>query len=200
MKPHQQTAARRAQSYRLLSRLFLEPVDRALLEELQLALRAAHDDGCADSHEYGTLQAAIGQALDSPPAFDELQADFARLLKALVPQPEFPDHVGAELRMMSGLCFGELQAWRSGNERKARTALQQELRFLDEYVMPSLPGLSKPRAGMPGHTFGPALLALTEVACRKDRDALDSFLRGECAPLLARASRQLPGLGDQARM
>jgi TorA maturation chaperone TorD len=191
MKPHQKTAARRAHSYWLLSRFYLEPVERPLLEELQGALRAVQEDGCADSDEYGALQAAVDQALARPQELYELQAGFARLLWALVPQPDFPDHVGAELRMMSSLCASELQAWRSGSERKARTALRQELRFLDEYVMPCLPGLRKPLAALASHAFGPALMALTEVACRRDRDALDSFLRGESGPLLARASRQL---------
>jgi TorA maturation chaperone TorD len=191
MKPHQKTAVRRAHSYWLMSRFFLEPVERPLLEELQGALRASQEDGCADSDEYGALQAAIGRALAGPHELYELQAGFARLLWALVPQPDFPDHVGAELRMMSGLCATEVQAWRSGSERKARTALRQELRFLNEYVLPCLPGLRKPLAGTTSHPFGPALMALTEVACRKDRDALDSYLRGESGPLLARAARQL---------
>jgi hypothetical protein len=180
----------------LISRFFLEPVDRPLLEELQCALRSARDEGYADSDEYATLQAVVGSALAWQHELWDLQSGFARLLRALVPHPDFPDHVGAELRMMSNLCLDELQAWRSRSERKARAVLRQELRFLDGYVVPGLPRLRAQLPEVTSHPFGPVLVAMMEVACRKDREALYRFLRGECEPLLGRASWQMVASGS----
>jgi hypothetical protein len=73
--------------------------------------------------------------------------------------------------------------------------LRQELRFLDGYVVPCLPRLRAQLPEVTSHPFGPALVAMMEVACRKDREALHRFLRGECGPLLERASWQMVGAG-----
>ena len=189
MDSHRKTAAERSKSYSLLARFFLEEIDRPLLQELESAAWAARDEGVGDSDEYFALQAAIGTALDTPRKLSELQSDHARLLRDLAPDAACPDHVGVELRMMSTLCLDEMDAWRRSDERKARAVLRQELRVLNEYVMPWLPGL---RTRLAELTTDPCCLALAAVAahtCRNDRDVIDRLLHGENGALPSRPGR-----------
>ncbi len=196
---HCNTAARRTKSYSLLARLFLEEIDRPLLQELAFALEAAQDEGRGGSDEYFALQAATATALDSPGEMKELQIEFARLLRGLVPDAAGADHVGVELRMLSFLCSGELEAWRSGDERKARAVLRQELRFLDDYVVPWLPALRTRVAELTAHPFCIALVAVTQQACRRDRDDIDIFMQDGVTVLPSRAFRGSAGPGAARR-
>lgn len=180
------TAARRSQSYWLLSRLFLEEVDQQMLEQLSSALRAAQ--GCGDAGEVVALQAAVRTALASPRQMSNLRVELTRILRDLVPQAASPDHVGTELRLMSILCFSEMQAWRAGSEREARKVLRQELTFLDQHVLPWVPGFCARLAELTTHPFCLALAAITTFGCRKDRDDVESFIRGKDTVLLARAA------------
>jgi hypothetical protein len=186
MESHCKTAAGRSKSYSLLSRFFLEKIDSPLLRELESAL----GKGLVDLDETFVLQAAIGAALDSPRGLNELQSDHARLLQDLAPEAECPDHVGVELRMMSGLCLDEVEAWRSGDKRNARAVLRQELRFLDEYVMPWLPGLSMRLVELTPNPCCLAMAEMTAQACRNHRDDIDSLLRGGISVLPWRAARR----------
>ena len=177
MDLNRKAAARRSRSYSLVARFFLEQVDRPLLQEMASALAAALDEGRGGSDEYFALQAATARALDLPGELTELQIEFACLREGLVPDAAGPDHVGVELRMLSLLCSDELEAWRSGDERKVRAVLRQEMRFLDDYVMPWLPALRTRVAELTAHPFGIALVAVTAQACRRDRGDIDIFMR-----------------------
>jgi hypothetical protein len=177
MDLNRKAAARRSRSYSLLARFFLEPVDRPLLQELACALAAALDEGRGGSDEYFALQAATATALDLPDELKELQNEFAFLREGLVPDAAGADHVGVELRMLSLLCSGELEAWRSGDEREVRAVLRQEMRFLDDYVTPWLPALRTRVAELTAHPFCIALVAVTAQACRRDRDDIDIFMQ-----------------------
>jgi TorA maturation chaperone TorD len=188
MDLHRNTAARRSKSYWLLSRFFLEEVDQAMLGELSLALQAAQVEGRGDAGEFLALQAVVKTVLDSPQKMSGLQAEFARLLRDLVPQAASPDHVGSELRVMSILCFSEMQAWRSGDELEARTVLQRELGFLDDHLLPWIPRLCRRLAEVTTHPFCLALTAATALGCRQDRDDVDSFIHGTSSVLLSRAA------------
>lgn len=189
MDSHRKTAAARSKSYSLLARFFLEEIDRPLLQELESAAWVARDEGLGDSDECIALQAAIATALDTPRKLSELRSDHACLLRDLAPEAACPDHVGVELRMMSTLCLDEMEAWRRGDERKARAVLRQELRVLNEYVMPWLPGLRERLAEL---TTDPCFLALAAVAaqtCRNDRDVVDRLLHGGNSVLPSRPAR-----------
>ena len=174
---NRKAAARRSRSYSLLARFFLEPVDRPLLQEMASALQAAQNEGRGGLDEYFSLQAATARALDLPAELKELQIEFACLREGLVPDAAGPEHVGVELRMLTLLCSGELEAWRSGDERKVRAVLRQEMRFLDDYVMPWLPALRTRVAELTAHPFCIALVAVTAQACRRDRDDIDIFMQ-----------------------
>jgi TorA maturation chaperone TorD len=199
MNSHCKTAGRRTKSYSLLARFFLEKVDRPLLQELASALEAAQDQGRGGSDEYFALQAATATALDSPAEMKVLQIEFARLLRGLVPDAAGADHVGVELRMLSLLCSGELEAWRSGDERNVRAMLRQELHFLDDYVTPWLPALRTRVAELTVHPFCIALIAVTAQACRRDRDDIALFIQDGVAVLPWRASRGSAGPGSAGR-
>ena len=189
MDSHRKTAAERSKSYSLLARIFLEEIDRPLLQELESAAWAARDEGVGGSDEYFALQAAIAAALDTPRKLSELQSDHARLLRDLAPEAACPDHVGVELRMMSTLCLDEMEAWRRGDQRKARAVLRQELLFLNEYVMPWLPGLRTRLAELTTDPCCLALAAVTAHTCRSDRAGIDRLLHGGSSVLPWRPAR-----------
>jgi TorA maturation chaperone TorD len=177
MDLNRKAAVRRSRSYSLVARFFLEPVDRPLLQEMASALAAAQDEGRGGSDEYFALRAAAARVLDLPGELKELQIEFARLREGLAPDAAGPDHVGVELRMLSLLCSDELEAWRSGDERKVRAVLRQEMRFLDDYVMPWLPALRTRVAELTAHPFCIALVAVIAQACRRDRGDIDIFMQ-----------------------
>ena len=189
MDLHRKIAARRSKSYWLLSRFFLEEADPAMLVELSCALQAAQAEGCGDAAEFLALQAAVKTVLDSPQEMIDLQAELARLLRDLVPQAASPDHLGSELRVMSILCFSQMQAWRSGDELEARNVLQRELGFLDDHLLPWIPALCSRIAQLTTHPFCLALAAATALGCRRDRDDVDSFIHGTSGVLLSRAAQ-----------
>ncbi|MBI4184122.1 MAG: molecular chaperone TorD family protein [Proteobacteria bacterium] len=63
------------------------------------------------------------------------EAGFGTIDSALGPQ----DHIGAELRFMSMLCFDEGSAWDTGTSREAVVILGRERRFLDEHLLRWVP-------------------------------------------------------------
>ncbi|MEO8653132.1 MAG: molecular chaperone TorD family protein, partial [Ramlibacter sp.] len=83
MDTQREIAARRSQSYWLLSRLFLEQPDQPMLDELAIALRAAPAGDIERSVELAALEAAVKKALASPHEITELQVEFTRLLRGV---------------------------------------------------------------------------------------------------------------------
>lgn len=97
-------AAQRSQTYWLLSRLFLELPNAALLEALDRALRSAHSG--ADACESAPLAASIDAALSSPQALTDLQVEFTRLMRGVAKSSSVPEPYESMVR--EGRLFGDV--------------------------------------------------------------------------------------------
>lgn len=99
------TAARRSQSYWLLSRLFLEQPEQPMLEELAKALKAGHGADPTVANDLRLLQEAVEAALASPSARTDLQVEYTRLLSGTSKASGAPEPY--ESMSVEGRLFGE---------------------------------------------------------------------------------------------
>ena len=169
-------AADRAQSWWLLSRLFLERPESGLLQDLMADLTDVPDGSgldrevqalrqCLEGEESQTLQQqlmveytrlfrGIKEGFGPPPPFESLyrgeglmsntaQSARAHYLEAgfgeIVPEAGPQDHLGAELRFLSLLCYREAEGWQAGDPDQALTRRDAQMRFLEQHLMGWLP-------------------------------------------------------------
>jgi len=103
MKSQRASAAGRSQSYWLLSRLFLEQPDIALLSEIAAVLDTANPTERAP--EAASLQASVRAALASDQALTDLQVEYTRLLGGASRSSGVPEPYESVAR--EGRLFGE---------------------------------------------------------------------------------------------
>ena len=99
------TAARRSQTYWLLSRLFIEQPEPPMLEELALALKVGHGEEPAVANGLRLLQEAVNAALASARALTDLQVEYTRLLSGTSKASGAPEPY--ESMSVEGRLFGE---------------------------------------------------------------------------------------------
>jgi TorA maturation chaperone TorD len=87
-----------------------------------------------------------------------------------------PDHLGVELRFMALLCHAEMQAWQDDDAEKAAESLGRQRDFLDDHVLPWVPGYLNLVNTQARHAFfrGVATLMLDVVPA--DRALLEELL------------------------
>ena len=83
LEAQRENAARRSQTYWLLSRLFLEQPAQPMLDELAPALRLAGSGKGAGAVEVAGLSGAVDTALASSQGITDLQVEFTRLLRGV---------------------------------------------------------------------------------------------------------------------
>lgn len=93
------------------------------------------------------------------------------------------DHLAAELRFLAIACHRESEAWRADDVRSAIDWVRRERDFIDRHVLRWVPAYCDEAAVLATSLFYKALLTLTPLACKLDREDIDAIL--ESVPLLA---------------
>lgn len=100
-----ENAARRSQTYWLLSRLFLEQPAQPMLDELAPALRMASSVEGAGAAEVSALRGAVDTARASSHGITDLQVEFTRLLRGVGKSSGAPEPYESMVR--EGRLFGD---------------------------------------------------------------------------------------------
>jgi putative dimethyl sulfoxide reductase chaperone len=145
--------------------------------------------------EYTRLFRGIQDQLGPPPPFESLyrgQGMMGDLTLAVMhryqaagfadiePEAGPQDHLGAELRFLSLLCFREAEAWMAGEDEAARQRIAQQRTFLDEHLLAWLPDYAGRIARESREPFYAAVAKLTldhAEAVHADLDALEDDLQ-----------------------
>lgn len=108
--------------------------------------------------EYTRLFRGIQEGYGPPPPYeslyrgeqfmDRLTVDVQRCYSDagfgnIEPHAGPADHIGAELHFMSLLCYREMQAWQSRDNRQAEQRIQSQACFLDDHLLAWLPDFAK---------------------------------------------------------
>lgn len=72
-----------------------------------------------------------------------------------------PDHIGAELRLMSLLCHEEREAWLRGEPDSARQSLARENELLSQHLLRWIPDYCSTLASRSEHAYVQAIARLT---------------------------------------
>jgi len=87
------------------------------------------------------------------------------------------DHMSAELKFLSLLCYKEHQAWVEGNTAQAMQCMEQQRSFLDEHLMAWLPEYKDTIEVQSNLPFYRAATALILESVSADRAFLDGISR-----------------------
>ena len=157
-------------------------------------LGVAKDEGAVQdlAMEFTRLFSGISKSYGGPPPFESIAREgawggdtVAAVVQAYAdagispPLPEGapPDHLGAELRFLALACYHEAQAWSGAERELALEWLDREQDFLDQHILPWVPGYCSALAALAHKPLYQALLALTPLACQNDRQDIDAILK-----------------------
>ena len=87
------------------------------------------------------------------------------------------DHLSAELKFLSLLCYREHEAWSQGDTTEAGTWLQRQIDFLDRHLLTWLPQYGETIRKEAHSPFYAAAMTLTEESVNGDRALLDGLHR-----------------------
>jgi TorA maturation chaperone TorD len=99
------------------------------------------------------------------------QAEFDRVAPEAGPQ----DHIGAELRFMSLLCYRESRAWGGGDRALAESLRANQMRFLDDHLLQWVPGYCEALSQAAAEPLYEGLAQMTRDALAEDRRVLDEL-------------------------
>ena len=103
------------------------------------------------------------------------RAGFGEIDETAGPQ----DHLGAELKFMSLLCYREHEAWTSGDTHQARKSIERQQEFLEHHLMAWLPEYGELIAGESRVPFYSAAARLTLETLEPERSLLDGIADDE---------------------
>lgn len=99
------------------------------------------------------------------------EAGFDEVAPEVGPQ----DHLGAELRFLSFLCYREMEAWADDDSAAARERIGQEWAFLDQHLLSWVPEYTERISRESREPFYKAAVALTRALVLEDRALLDEL-------------------------
>lgn len=163
--------------FELLRNVLDEPDLEALAERLAV--------------EYTRLFRGLGEGYGPPPPYESIyrgshlmgevtlavmarynEAGFGVIDETVGPQ----DHIGAELKFMSLLCYDEIAAWDRGDRGAAVRSWERQREFLDQHLLRWMPSYCRKIQEESNERFYVGAALLTEHAVVADDEVLDDLL------------------------
>ncbi|MFQ5711841.1 MAG: molecular chaperone [Candidatus Geothermarchaeales archaeon] len=88
------------------------------------------------------------------------------------------DHIGAELKFMSFLCYREMEAWENEKVKDGKRCLEMEKKFLDEHLLQLIPEFCGRVEEEAKEEFYVGVARLTERFVLMDAENIEIMLKG----------------------